>query len=114
MKDNQCRIIKIEKDALYEFIYENFIANHKELMDEDAIENINTFTIDWETGTFLFCAHKSENENGESVPFPKDININELLKVLPATTNSVLASGKNYRNYSFEELRKIVNKNLLI
>ena len=66
MKDNQCRIIKIEKDALYEFIYENFIANHKELMDEDAIENINTFTIDWETGTFLFCAHKSENENGES------------------------------------------------
>ena len=114
MKENQCRIIKIEKDALYEFIYENFIANHKELMDEDTIENINTFTIDWETGSFLFCTHKSEKENGEIVPFPKDINLNELLKVLPATTNSVLAPGKNYRDYSFEELRKIVNKNLLI
>ena len=29
MKDNECRIIKIEKDALFEFIYENFIANHE-------------------------------------------------------------------------------------
>ena len=40
MKENQCRIIKIEKDALYEFIYENFIANHQELMDEDAVGNM--------------------------------------------------------------------------
>ena len=33
MKENECRIIKIDKDALYEFIYENFIANQEELMD---------------------------------------------------------------------------------
>ena len=50
MKDNECRIIKIEKDALFEFIYENFIANHEELMDLDAVGCMNTFAIDWEAG----------------------------------------------------------------
>ena len=54
MKDNECRIIKIDKDALYEFIYENFIANHEELMDMDAVGNMNTFAINWETGEVIF------------------------------------------------------------
>ena len=40
MNNNECRIIKIEKVALYEFIYENFIANHEEFMDMDAVGNI--------------------------------------------------------------------------
>ena len=77
MKDNECRIIKIEKDALFEFIYENFIANHEELMDLDAVGCMNTFAIDWEAGEFIFCAHKDENEHGDIVPFPKDIDVVE-------------------------------------
>ena len=32
MKNSECRIIKIGRDALYELIYEYFIANHEELM----------------------------------------------------------------------------------
>ena len=107
MKDNECRIIKIEKDALYEFIYENFIANHEEFMDIEAVGNMNTFVINWNNGAFLFCAHKDENEQGEIVPFPKDINLDEVLKIIPATTSSMLNSGKKYRDYSFDELRKI-------
>ena len=65
MNNNECRIIKINRDALYEFIYENFIANHEEFMDMDAVGNMNTFAINWETGEFIFCAHKDENEKGE-------------------------------------------------
>lgn len=110
MNDNECRIIKIDKDALYEFIYENFIANHEELMDIATVGNMNTFAINWETGEFIFCAHKDENEKGEIVPFPKDIDLNEVMKVIPTTTNSMLMSGKKYRDYSFDELRKIGNK----
>ena len=110
MKDNQCRIIKIEKDALYEFIYENFIANHQELMDEDAVGNMNTFAINWEEGSFVFCAHKDENDEGDIVPFPKDIDINKVLKELPATTSSLLEPGIKYKDYSFDELREIIDK----
>ena len=108
MNNNECRIIKIEKVALYEFIYENFIANHEEFMDMDAVGNMNTFAINWETGEFIFCAYKDENEKGEIVPFPKDIDLNKLMKVIPATTTSVLEPGKKYKDYSFDELRKIV------
>ena len=76
MNDNECRIIKIDKDALYEFIYENFIANHEEFMDMDAVGNMNTFAINWETGEFIFCAHKDENEKGEIVKLKSGIDIN--------------------------------------
>ena len=114
MKDNECRIIKIDKDALYEFIYENFIANHEELMDMDAVGNMNTFAINWEAGEFIFCAHKDENEHGDIVSFPKDIDVNELLKVIPATTNSILEPGENYRDYSFDELRELQKKQVII
>lgn len=30
------------------------------------------------------------------------------MKVIPATTTSVLEPGKKYKDYSFDELRKIV------
>lgn len=53
------------------------------------------------------CAHKDENEKGEIVSFPKDIDLNEVIKVIPATTNSMFVSGKKYKDYSFDELRKL-------
>ena len=110
MNNNECRIIKIGKEALYEFLYENFIANHENLMDVSAVGNMNTFAINWETGEFIFCAHKDENEKGEIVPFPNDIDLKEVMKIIPATTKSVLMSGKKYRDYTFDELRKIGKK----
>ena len=113
MKNNECRIIKVGKEALYEFIYENFIANHEDLMELDAVGNMNTFTINWETGEFIFCAHKDENEKGDIVPFPQDINLDDLLRAIPITTDSMLEPGKKYKDYFFDELRKIVaNKNV--
>ena len=110
MNNNECRIIKIGKEALYEFLYENFIANHENFMDMSAVGNMNTFAINWETGEFIFCAHKDENEKGEIVPFPKDIDLKEVMKIIPETTKSVLMSGKKYRDYTFDELRKIGEK----
>ena len=110
MNNNECRIIKIDKSALYEFIYETFIDNHEELMDMDAVGVMNTFAINWETGEFIFCAYKDENENGEIVQFPKDIDLNELMNVIPATTNTVLTDEKKYRDYSFDELRAMRDK----
>lgn len=107
MKEDECRIIKIDRDAVYEFIYENFVAQHKELMDFDAVGYSNDFAIDWESGAFIFTAHKSEDDDGNIISFPKDINLEQILKKIPATTDSVLNPGENYRGYSFKELRSI-------
>ena len=78
MRKNTCRVIKIDKEALFEFIYENFIV-------------------------------QDEDEAGHIISFPKDIDIQKLLRKMPATTESALSPGKKYRDYTFDELRQIMN-----
>ncbi len=108
MKENVCRIVKIEKDALFEFIYENFIAQHGKILDISSVGCMNNFAIDWDNGAFIFTAHKDEDAAGNIIPFPKDIDINKVLAMLPATTDSILNPGKNYKDYTFDELREMV------
>ena len=62
--------------------------------------------MDWEKGEFIFTAHLQENSLGELNPLPKDIDIQELLKKLPATTDSVLGKEVIYRDFSFDQLKK--------
>lgn len=109
MKKDVCRVIKIDKDALYEFIYENFVANQEEMMDVESTEVMNTFAIDWERGEFIFCAHQCEDEHGTIIPFPKDIDIHEMLEKIPNTTSTALCD-KPYRDYTFDELRNITKE----
>ena len=52
--------------------------------------------------------------NTDIVSFPKDIDVNELLKVIPATTNSILEPGKKYMDYTFDELKKLQKKQVII
>lgn len=110
MKDNVCRIIKVDKEALFEFIYEELIARHEDMLDVSAVGCMNSFAIDWENGTFIFIAHKDEDVNGNIVPFPKDIDINKVLANIPATTTSLLSPGKKYKDYNFDELRDLINE----
>ena len=37
MNENGVRVIKISKEALFEFIYENFIADQEMLLDVDPL-----------------------------------------------------------------------------
>ena len=46
------------------------------------------------------------DENGDMIPFPKEINIKEALERLPVTTTSVLSTGKKYKDYTFDDLGK--------
>ena len=48
MKENTLRVVKIDKEAILEFIYENFIANQKELLGVNSADVINNFEMDWE------------------------------------------------------------------
>ena len=110
MDKNTVRIVKIDREALFEFLYENFVAQQEEILEVSAVECMNNFAVDWDKGTFLFAAHKAEDEEENLNPFSEDIDLKELLHRLPATSESVLSQTKSYRDYTFDELRKILKQ----
>ena len=110
LEQNVCRVIKIDKKALFEFVYENFVRDQEDLLDIHSVEHMNNFTIDWESGEFIFTAHRDEDENGKIMPFPKDIDIQKVLRKIPATTDSVLSPEKIYKDYTFDELREMTKE----
>lgn len=71
-----------------------------------TIDVMNDFAMDWEKGEFIFAAHLQENSLGEFNPLPDDIDIQDLLKKLPVTTDSVLGKEVIYRDFSFDQLKK--------
>ena len=103
MKEKTVRVIKIGKEALYEFLYENIISQEESLLQVPATEVMNSFAMDWEKGEFIFMAHQAEDADGELIPLPKEI--------LPETADSLLGRGKVYRDYSFEELKELCGEN---
>ena len=108
MEDDVLRVVKIDKEAVYEFIYENFIANQRELLGVNSADVINNFEMDWKKGEFIFTAHKQEDAEGEIISLPKEIEIQELLEKLPITTDSVLSAGQIYKDYTFEEISRVL------
>ena len=111
MEDNVFRVVKIDKKAVYEFIYENFIANQKELLGINSADVINNFEMDWKKGEFIFTAHKQEDAEGKIISLPEEIEIQELLEKLPITTGSALSAGQIYEDYTFEELSRVLKEN---
>ena len=109
MKENILRVVKIDKEAILEFIYENFIANEEELLGVRASEVNNNFAIDWEKGEFIFTAHKQEDVDGGIIELPKEIEIVKLLKNLSNTTESALSTSSIYKDYTFEELKRLLS-----
>ena len=109
MKENTLRVVKIDKEAILEFIYENFIANEEELLGVRASEVNNNFAIDWEKGEFIFTAHKQEDVDGGIIELPKEIEIVKLLKNLSNTTDSALSTSPIYKDYTFEELKRLLS-----
>ena len=63
----------------------------------------HSFDIDWESGQFIFCAHKSEDENGEFIELPEGINLQKLIRRLPDTT-ATMFQNKRYKEYTKDEL----------
>ena len=113
MKENTVRVIKIGREALYEFLYlyENMISEEETLLQVSATEVMNHFAMDWESGEFIFMAHQAEDADGELIPLPKEIQPEILLKALPETAESLLERGNVYRDYSFEELKELCGEN---
>lgn len=103
LNENSVRVIKISKTALFEFIYEKFIENQDAFFDVDSLDVTSTFDINFERGEFIFCTYRSEDGKGKTVEFPKEIDLQRLMAVLPDTTPSMFVDGR-YKEYTKEEL----------
>ncbi len=104
--DNTYRVIKISKDALFEFIYESFIDNQETFFDVTDGTKINHhFNIDWESGSFTIVA---ENANDEA-PFYSDIDVEKISKAIEDTTNTMYADDR-YIELTQEQLDAIQEK----
>ena len=101
--DRHVRVIKISKDALIEFIYENMIDNESVFLDVDPEQVINSFDIDFSSGQFIFCAYKAEDENGKTIDLPKEINLKSLMRNIPDTASTMYDKNR-YREYTKDEL----------
>ena len=103
LDNNSVRIIKIGKQALFEFIYENIIDEQREFFDVDNLEVTDTFDINFERGEFIFCVYKTEDEKGSIVKLPDEIDLQKVMQNIPDTTSTMYAP-KRYKEYSKEEL----------
>jgi len=107
---NKLRIIKISKDALFEWIYENMIDDQDKLMDiSDVTSIVSTFDINWETGEFIFIA-RNDGENGKGLESIDGIDTQKLLVNMKDTTTT-LCQDRRFVEVSLEEILNIQNKN---
>lgn len=108
LDENTVRVIKISKEALYEFLYEKFIENQEQYLDVDPLTVTNNFALDCVNGDFIFCAYKSEDAQSNLFPFPKEIDLQKVMKRIPDTTFSMFAPNScRYKDYTKKELAEL-------
>ena len=106
MDKDKVRLIKISEKALKELIYETFIEKQSVFLDVEATEVSDFFEFDLEKGEFIFCAIKLEDEEGNILSLPREINLKKAMKNIPDTTDSIFSANR-YKEYTMDELIEI-------
>lgn len=106
---NTVRVIKISKDALFEYIYENLIDDQEDFLNVNCLDVTNAFDMDFDNNEFIFCAYKSENEKGQIIELPNEIDLTRIMHNIKDTT-STLFDENRYKDYTKEELIEISKK----
>ena len=102
--DGKYRIIKIGRDALYEFIHESLIENNELFFDvTNTTETVTCFDINWETGEIIFIARQDRGEK-ENLQF--DVDTKRLITRLKNTTDTLYANNR-YIEMSEEEIKRL-------
>ena len=109
LDQNSVRVIKISKEALFEFIYEKFIDDEELFFDIDLLDVVSTFDINFERGEFICCVSKSEDANGNILKLPEEINLQNLMLNIPDTTATMFADNR-YKEFTKEELIELSKK----
>lgn len=100
--DGTYRIIKIGKEALFEFFYETVIDNQERFFDvDDGTKIITAFDMDWEKGEFICAAY---NDTGK--PLQRSLNTEKLMSALDNTTSTMYADNR-YIELTEEEIQRI-------
>ena len=101
--DNTYRVIKISKEALYEFIYESFIDNQEQFLDiSDGTSVVHGFGIDWEEDSFTFVARTSKSDDD----IFDEIDVDKISKAIKDTTNTMYAKNR-FIDLNQKELEEI-------
>lgn len=109
LDQNSVRVIKISKEALFEFIYEKFIDDEELFFDIDLLDVVSTFDINFERGEFICCVSKSEDANGNILKLPEEINLQNLMLNIPDTTATMFVDNR-YKEFTKEELIELSKK----
>ena len=109
LSEDKVRVIKIGKEALFEFIYEKFIDDQDTYFDVDPLAVTDTFDVNFERGEFIFCVYKSEDEKGHFIKLPEEIDLQQLMKNIPDTTTTMYADGR-YKEFTKAELIELSKK----
>lgn len=104
MLEEDVKIIKIGEEAIFEFIYENFVEKQELYFDCNSLDVASTFAIDWENRKFIFGVYKIEDNKGNFIGLPKQINLDNLIKNLPDTTFTMFSASKRYCKYTKQQL----------
>ena len=104
--ENTYRVIKISKEALFEFIYESFIDNQETFFDiTDGTKIITSFNMDWEDGSFIMIAQNCKDEP----PFYNEVDVNKISRTIDDTTDTMYADNR-YIELTQEQLDVIQEK----
>lgn len=109
LNDNNVRVIKIGKEALFEFIYETFVENTEQYFDIDPIKVATQFDIDFGRGEFIACVYNFEDDEGKFVTLPEEIDTKKLMMNITDTT-STMFTDKRFVEYTKEELIELSKK----
>lgn len=106
MKDNEVRILKIGRDAIFEFLYETLISEQDNIFNVDSLKVYSSFAMDWESGEFIFAVCNDKKDE-KTKSFCESLDVEKLIKLIPDTTDTVL-KDKPYKSYNTEELRELL------
>ena len=109
LNENSVRVIKISKEALFQFIYEKFIDDEEIYFDVDLLDVISTFDINFERGEFICCVSKVEDADGKMLKLPEEIDLQQLMVNIPDTTSTMFADSR-YKEFTKGELIEISRK----
>ena len=106
MPEDRVRVVKIGKEAIFEFLYEQILDGQDDLLETDGSTVSTSFTMDFERGEFILCAYRSENDKGEPLSLPEGIDLQKLMERVPDTAETLYETGR-YREYTKEELLRL-------
>lgn len=104
--DDKYRIIKIGREAIFEFLYESFTDKLESFFDiSDSTTVVTCFDIDWDKGEFI-CIARNETSENEHLQFGVDSQ--ELFSKLEPTTDTLFQDNR-YIELSKSDVKKLID-----